>query len=159
METRPPDNEHPEINALRQALSEARHAAEKAKSEWSSIYDQQKTLREENRVLQHDYEQLRLQKGGFGFKMLLLAGFMGTLVALAGCFVYLKLKPKDAHTLAFEHFQNKHLIEYQLAITNGQLDAVEQSLREEVENPDYRAIEPELTFVRQLITTTRHHCK
>lgn len=159
METRTPDNEHPEISALRQALSEAQTVAEKAKSEWSSIYDQHKLLREEKRVLQHDYEQLRLQKGGFGFKMLLLAGFMGTLVALAGCFVYLKLKPKDAQAQAFEHFQHKHLIEYELAITNGQLDAVEQSLRDELENPDYRAIQPELTFVRQLITTTKRRCK
>ncbi|HOY04981.1 MAG TPA: hypothetical protein PLO67_06240 [Saprospiraceae bacterium] len=159
METRTPDNEHPEINALRQALLEAQTAAAKAKSEWSSIYDQHKALREEQRVLLHDYEQLRLQKGGFGFKMLMLAGFMGTVFALAGCFVYLKLKPKDAHTQAFEHFQNKHLIEYQLAITNGQMDAVEQSLREELENSDYREIQPELTFVRQLITTTKRRCK
>ena len=91
--------------------------------------------------------------------MLLLAGFLGTVVALMGCFVYLKLKPKDAHVQAFEHFQNKHLMEYQLAITNGQLELVEQSLRAETDNPEYREIKPELTFVRQMITTTRRHCK
>lgn len=159
METRPPDPEHPDVKALRQALADAQFAAEKAKSEWSTIYDQHKTLREEQRILLHDYEQLRLQKGGFGFKMLLLAGFLGTVVALMGCFVYLKLKPKDAHVQAFEHFQNKHLMEYQLAISNGQLESVEQSLRDELDNPDYREIKPELTFVRQMITTTRRHCK
>ena len=64
METRPPDPEHPDIKALRQALADAQFAAEKAKSEWSNIYDQHKTLREEQRILQHDYEQLRLQKVG-----------------------------------------------------------------------------------------------
>ena len=65
METRTPDNENPEKVALRQALSEAETRAEKATSEWSVIYDQHKILREEHRQLLHDYEQLRLQKGGF----------------------------------------------------------------------------------------------
>lgn len=159
METRTPDNEHPEIIALRRALSEAENKVEKTRAEWSVIYDQHKALREEHRQLKQDYEQLRLQKGGFGFKMLLLAGFAGTVVALAACFVYLKLKPKDPHTLAFEHFQHEHLFQYELAISKGQLEAVEQSLRTEMENPDNQVIKPEIAFIRQLITTTKRHCK
>lgn len=159
METRPPNNEHPEITALRQALSEAEHSAEKAKAEWSLMYDQHKSLREEQRQLQHDYEQLRVQKGGFGFKMLLLWGFMGTLVALVGCFVYLKLKPKDAHTVAFERFKHNHAIEYEMAISNGKLEEVEQSLRQELEKPDNQVIKSEITFIRQLITTAKRSCK
>ena len=159
METRSPGNEHPEVIALRQALSDAENRAEKSMAEWSAIYDQHKILREEHRQLKHGYEQLRLQKGGFGFKMLLLAGFMGTVVALAGCFVYLKLKPKDAHTRAFEHFQHEHLFQYELSISNGHWDAVELSLREELENPDYQSIKPEISFIRQLVTTTKRHCK
>lgn len=159
METRTPDNEHSEIIALRQALSEAENRVEKTRAEWSAIYDQHKALREEHRQLKHGYEQLRLQKGGFGFKMLLLAGFAGTVVALAACFVYLKLQPKDPHTLAFEHFRHEHLFQYELAISKGQLDVVEQSLRNELENPDNQAIKPEIAFIRQLITTTKRHCK
>ncbi len=159
METRTPNNEIPEITALRQALSEAEHRHEKALAEWSVIYDQHKTLREEHRQLTHDYEQLRLQKGGFGFKMLLFTGFMGTIVALAACFVYLKLKPKDPHTVAFEAFQRQHLFQYELDISNGKLDAVEQSLRSEVDHPDNQVIKPELEFIRQLVTTTKRHCK
>ena len=123
------------------------------------MYDQHKTLREEQRQLQHDYEQLRVQKGGFGFKMLLFAGFMGTLVALAGCFVYLKLKPKDPHALAFERFKHNHAIEYELAISKGKLEEVEQSLRQELENPDNQTIYPEISFIRQLITTAKRSCK
>jgi len=159
METRSPDNENPENTALRHALSEAETRAEKARAEWSVIYDQHKALRDEHRQLQHGYEQLRLQKGGFGFKMLLLAGFMGTVVALAACFVYLRLKPKDPHTVAFEHFQREHLFEYELAISKGEWDAVEQSLRKEIELPENQAIKPELAFIRQLVTTTKRHCK
>lgn len=159
METRPPDNEHPQITALRQALSDCENTAEKAKAEWSQIYDQHKVLREEQRQLQHDYEQLRLQKGGFGFKMLLMAGFMGTVMALAACFIYLKLKPKDPHTLAFEDFKHTHAIEYELAISKGHLDEVEQSLRQELENPENQVIKPEITFIRQLITTAKRSCK
>jgi hypothetical protein len=159
METRSPDNEHPEIIALRHALLEAENRAEKSKAEWSTIYDQHVALREEHRQLKHGYEQLRIQKGGFGFKMLLLAGFMGTIVALVACFLYLKLQPKDSQTVAFEHFQREHLFQYELAISKGQFDIVEQSLRTELENPDNQVIKPELVFIRQLVTTTKRHCK
>ncbi len=89
----------------------------------------------------------------------MLAGFMGTMVALAACFLYLKLKPKDPHTVAFEHFQREHLFQYELAISKGQFDIVEQSLRTELENPDNQVIKPELVFIRQLVTTTKRHCK
>lgn len=164
METKSPELPTPEelarqVAQLQQALAAAEFRAEKAKSEWSLQYDLNHTLRERNRHLEHEYEQLRLQKGGFGFKMLLFTAVASALFALLGTFVYLKLRPKDAHTVAFEQFRRDHLFRYELALSEGQFDSVEQSLREEAAKPDNQVISAEIEFARQLVTTAKRRCK
>jgi len=74
-----------QIKALENSLAETEKRAKSYEQHWSQLYDQSRELREEARKLQHEYEQLRIQKGGFGFKMLLFSGFCGFLTAIQQC--------------------------------------------------------------------------
>ncbi|MBP6826416.1 MAG: hypothetical protein KA165_07645 [Saprospiraceae bacterium] len=147
------------IGALEHNLAEAGKNAQKYKDEWSSLYDQHKELRDTHHRLQHDYEILRLQKGGFGFKMLILSGFAGFLLAVVPCFAYLKLKPKDSHLIAFREFQRENLFNYELAISRGQFEDVEKSLKLNMERPEYQLIVPEIEFSKNLVEAAHRHCR
>lgn len=136
---------------LRQAAQAAEARGQRYEEAWSSLFDQNKSLREENHRLQHDYETLRIQKGGFGFKMLLFSGLGGFVTALVLCFVYIKLKPKDAHTTALHHFRRTHLFEYELALSHRKFDEVKMSLEKNIQHPDYQVIKPDLEMMRELI--------
>lgn len=146
------------IDSLEHALAEADLNIQKYKEEWSALYDQNKELRDKNHRLQHDYELLRLQKGGFGFKMLLLSGFIGSLVAVLLCFAYIKLKPKEAHVVAFRQFQRENLFNYELAIHRGQFDDVEKSLDFNIDRPEYQAIAPEIAFTKNIVKAAKRRC-
>ncbi|MCC7465796.1 MAG: hypothetical protein IT261_05980, partial [Saprospiraceae bacterium] len=113
--------------------------------------DEQKSLREENQQLQHEYENLRIQKGGFGFKMLLLSGLGGFFTALILCFVYLKLKPKDPHTIALQHFKREHLFEFELALSKGQFQEVRNSIESAIHKPENLPIKTDLEIIRELL--------
>lgn len=146
------------LEALEQALAESNLRAEKYENEWSALFDQHKDIREKNRQLQHDYETLRLQKGGFGFKMLLLSGFAGFVTALILSFVYLKLKPKEPHVVAFRRFQLENQINYELAISQGRFEDVEKSLLFNLERPEYQIIAPEIEFTKSLVSAAKQRC-
>lgn len=139
------------FESLQQALAASELRSRRFEESWSSLFDQNKTLREEHQHLQQGYENLRIQKGGFGFKMLLLSGIGGFITALVLCFVYLKLKPKDAHTTALHQFRRTHLFEYELALSKKQYHEVQSSLEKELHNPDYQAIKTDIEMMRELV--------
>jgi hypothetical protein len=168
MEPSPTNNENTErllseqkkrLDALEQSFAELERKAQKYEEGWSDLYDQNKTLREENHRIQHAYEILRIQKGGFGFKMLLLSGLGGFVTALVLCFVYLKLKPKDPQVVAFQQFQRENLFNYELAISKGQFEEVEKSLDQCFERPEYEVIEPQLVFTREIVKAAKSRCR
>lgn len=140
-----------EFVALQQALSTAEHRVQQFEAAWSTLFDQNKTLREENHRIQQGYENLRIQKGGFGFKMLMLSGLGGFVTALLLCFVYLKLKPKDAHTQALHDFRRTHLFDYEWALSKRQFEEVKISLEKEIKNPDNQVIKTEIEMLRELV--------
>ena len=163
MEQGPTNNNHKEdarerLLALEQAYAALEQRAQKYENEWSAQYDRNKELREENLRLQHDYETLRIQKGGFGFKMLMLSGFSGFVIALILCFVYLKLRPKEQHVVAFRQFQRENLINFELAISKGQFGEVEQTLERSLERPEYQPIEHQIVFMKEMMEATRKRC-
>lgn len=168
MEQDPSNNENTErllaeqkkrIEALELALTELERKAARYEEGWSAQYDQNKELREENHRLQHDYEILRIQKGGFGFKMLMLSGLGGFVTALVLCFVYVKLQPKEPQVVAFRQFQRENLFNYELAISKGQFEEVEKSLDQCFERPEYEVIEPELVFMKEIVKAAKHRCR
>lgn len=168
MESFPPNSENTErllaeqknrLDTLEQAFSELERKAKKYEDGWSDLYDQNKTLRDENHRLQRDYETLRVQKGGFGFKMLLLSGLGGFVTALVLCFVYLKLKPKEPETIAFRQFQRENLFNYELAISQGRFEEVENSLEKSLERPEFRPIEPQIVFLKEIVGAAKSRCR
>ena len=136
---------------LEQLLAECQQRSQRYETAWSGLFDEQKSLREENQQLQHEYENLRIQKGGFGFKMLLLSGLGGFFTALILCFVYLKLKPKDPHTAALQHFKREHLFEFELALSKGQFQEVRNSIESAIHKPENQPIKTDLEILRELL--------
>lgn len=160
MESNPPNNDFlqglsPEqkkqVEALQKNLADAEQRGKRFEEDWSNLFDQNKTLREENHYIQQAYETLRIQKGGFGFKMLLFSGMGGFVTALVLCFVYLKLKPKDPHTKAFANFQHEHLMDYELALSQKRYEDVKSSLEKALQNLENQSIKSEIVFLRELV--------
>jgi hypothetical protein len=168
MEQNPPNNENAErllaeqkkrIEALEQAFAALEHRAKKFEDDWSTLYDRNRELREENHRLQQDYEKLRIQKGGFGFKMLLLSGLGGFVTALLLCFVYLKLRPKESQDVAFRQFQRENLFNYEVSLSKGEFDEVEKSLQKNAERPEFEVIGSEIEFVQKVVGAANKGCK
>jgi hypothetical protein len=146
------------LESLQEALSASEQRGRRFEEGWSNLFDQNKTLREENQLVQQGYENLRIQKGGFGFKMLLLSGLGGFITAMVLCFVYLKLKPKDPHTLALQNFRREHLFEYELALSKKEFDPVKSSLEQALKNTDNQVIKPEIEMMRELVEAAEKGC-
>ncbi len=167
MEPVPPNKEIPQgltpqqqqhFESLQHQLVEAVQRGQRFEESWSALFDQNKTLREENHRIQHGYENLRIQKGGFGFKMLLLSGLGGFVTALVLCFVYLKLKPKDPHTAALANFRREYLFNYELALSKKEFNEVKISLEKLIQNSDNQTIKPELEILREMVEAAEKGC-
>lgn len=168
METNPTNEER--IEALEQALLFAKKEAQKYASDLENLRQQyaddlfterqlSKQLNRERHELQHDYEQLRVQKGGFGLKALLLTGFTGFFGGiLLGLLYLLVFLPKDRHTAAFEQFRNAHLFQYERAISEGKFEYVEQDLQYNLQAPENKVIRPEIEFAKKLVGAAKRRC-
>jgi hypothetical protein len=169
METNPTNEER--IAGLEKSLQTAQDAAQKYKQDLEKLRQQYaddlfaerqqgKQLRDERFQMQHDYEQLRVQKGGFGMKMLTLSGFLGFLSGLLLCAVYIVFfRPKPDHTAAFEQFRNTHLFNYERAISEGKFEEVEQDLQQNLEIPENNIIRPELEFAKKIVGAAKRRCE
>ena len=147
------------VAELEKQMAEADRRAKSFEKDWSNLFDKNKTLREENQRMQHDYESLRLQKGGFGFRTLLASGLGGFVTALLLCFVYLKLKPKPDYVATFERFRRENLFNYELQLSNGEFDAVEAALKASEEKAENQLIKSEIIFSRKIVGASKRYCK
>jgi hypothetical protein len=168
MKTDPSNNESQEqlieaqekrIQELERLHSEAEKRAKSFETDWSKLFDQNKTLREEKHNLQQGYETLRIQKGGFGFKALLASGLGAFITALLLCFVYVKLKPKPDHVATFDQFRRENLFNYELSLSHGDFESVETSLQLCHEKQDFKAIQPEIYFTQKIVGAAKRYCK
>ncbi len=169
MGTNPTNEER--IVQLESALQEAQDMAQKYKQELEKLRQQYaddlfaerrlgKELRTESHRILHDYEQLRVQKGGFGLKMLMLSGLAAFLSGVLMCAVYfIFLHPKADHVVAFERFRNAHLFNYERAISEGKFREVEQDLEQNLELPEHAAIRPEMEFAKKIVGAARRRCE
>lgn len=147
------------IAELEKLQQESEKRAKNFESDWSNLFDQNKTLREENHRLQHGYETLRIQKGGFGFKSMLASGMGGFFTALLLCFIYVKLKPKPDYVTTFEQFRRENLFDYELNLSNGNFDVVEESLKRCSEKQEFKHIQPEIIFTQKVVGAAKRYCK
>jgi hypothetical protein len=153
------DEHKKQFESLQSALEKAEKRGRTFEEDWSNLFDQNKALREENHRLQHGYEELRIQKGGFGFKMLMLSGMGGFITALVLCFVYLKLRPKPAQAQALQQFRREKLFEYELALSKRQHHEVMLSLEKNMKHPDFQPIRTELEIMRGLVSASEKGCR
>ncbi len=168
MKSEPSNNENAEqliaaqqqqIGELEKLLEATEKRARNFESDWSNLFDQNKTLREENQKIQHGYETLRIQKGGFGFRMLMLSGMGGFVTALLLCFVYVKLQPKPDYVATFDQFRRENLFDYELDLSKGNFDAVEASLLDCSKKPAFQAIQAEIYFTQKVVGAAKRYCK
>lgn len=153
------DEQKKQFESLQAAFEKAEKRGRAFEEDWLSLFDQNKALREENHRLQHSYETLRIQKGGFGFKMLILSGMGGFITALVLCFVYLKLRPKPAQAQALQQFRRENLFEYELALSRRQHHEVMLSLEKDMKHPDFQSIRAELEIMRGLVSASEKGCR
>ncbi len=158
------------IAALEHALQATESKAQKYAQELENLRQQyadnlfeerkiNKRLHEEHHQLQRDYGQLRVQKGGFGIKVLVLSGFSGFLTGVLLCAVYvIFLKPKDPHTALFAEFKDAHQFNYERAITAGDFESVERDLQLNLEAREYKPIHPEIEFVKKIVGAAKRRC-
>jgi len=158
------------ISALEAALREAENKAQKYAQEIEKLRQQYaddlfaerqlaKRLHEDRHQLQLDYEQLRVQKGGFGLKAMALFGFGGFLSALVLCILYLLIRPKDDHTATFTRFRDANQFRYELAISEGRFEDVEKNLLQNQNLPENKLIQPEIEFARKMVGAAKRRCE
>lgn len=165
----PMSNEESRIAALEQLLRDAEsktqkyeHDLEKLRQQYADdLFEERqlsKRLSDERHQLQLDYERLRVQKGGFGLKAMALSGFSGFMSGLVLFILFWFLRPADDHTAAFTRFRDANLFNYELAISKGHFEDVENSLLESQELPENKLIQPELDFARKLVGAAKRRC-
>ncbi|MEI6410421.1 MAG: hypothetical protein WCR52_13620 [Bacteroidota bacterium] len=166
METFPPDQQYeflpPEdlmqrIAALEKAFAAAEHKAQKYVRENELLATQKQELQKELHKIQGDYESLRLQKGGFGFKTILATGFVGTVVGIVVCYVL--FKPKDQHVAAFERFRHETQFNIEYAISEGQFIQAEEVLKVSLEKPENELVKPEIQMMYKIVSAAKRKCQ
>jgi hypothetical protein len=144
---------------LESALRESETRAARAKEAWSSLYDSVQGLKEDRHRLESEYEQLRLQKGGFGFKSLLSVGLASAVFTVFAVWVYLKVRPQPPHAAAFYKFRHETLVNYELQLSQGDFDPVLRSLPEHAARLEFQAIKPEISYLEKIVGAAKRSCK
>ena len=145
------------IAALERAFAEAEHRAQKHLQERDHWHSQHWDAHQENRHLKQDYESLRLQKGGFGFKMLLAVGFSAALFGLVSCYLFFRLKNDETKT--FQRFTREHQFRFEYALSHGQFEEVEAALRSSAQQPEFQPVRTEIEFTQKVVEAAKRGCK
>lgn len=157
------------INQLQDELARAHaalHEAHRQKREINAVRAehtafvnaaQQKTTQMEQELhqWQHDYEQLRIQKGGFGFKMLLASGTLAWLVGLlAGWLVF---RQKDSNEALFRQFVKASGFNLEYNLTHEQYNDAHKIVQTYQQNETFAPVRAELDFIAALIAAVQLH--
>jgi cytochrome c-type biogenesis protein CcmH/NrfG len=98
---------------------------------------------------QQDYEQLRIQKGGFGFHT--LSAVVLAAMLLTGLAMYLFLKWTDGRNAAFEAFRREQLFKIEFALSHGEYEQAKEALRQSLQNPEYRLAYPQIHLLEEVV--------
>ncbi len=145
------------IAALEKAFVEVEHRNKKWAETSAQGQERLHRLQAELRELQGDYENLRVQKGGFGFKMLLASGLAGTVVGLVACFLF--FRPTDHRAKAFQRFQREQLFKLEYAISEGRFEEAAKALANSAEQPENALIREELDSFRKITEAAKRRCR
>mgnify|MGYP005854923523 FL=1 len=112
--------------------------------------------REERRTLQRSYERLRLQKGGFGFRVILLtgvfAGMLGFLVGYAGAFI------KNDARRNFDAFSRQYAMDLELHLTRHDFRTARELILTAQKLPEWEPIQPQLEMLGKTVQHAENCC-
>ena len=112
------------------------------------------TLEQEVQQWQHDYEQLRIQKGGFGFKTILASGIAATVVGMA--LGWLFFQQKDPNAVLFSQFSKAAGFNLEYNLSHQQYNEAQKIIIDYQNNKTYSPIQPELLLIGNLIKAVRN---
>ena len=98
---------------------------------------------------QHDYEQLRIQKGGFGFHT--LSAVVIVVIILTAVMTYGFLKLSDSRKSAEEAFRREQLFKIEYALSHGQYEQARAIIDRSLENPEYEPAYHQIHMIQELI--------
>lgn len=137
------------IRMLQQQTEQYRLAIDKTKG----INDRLEATEQEVQRWRSDYERLRIQKGGFGFKMLILTGFTALLFGLgAGWWFF---RPKESNSTLFQRFSQAYGFQLEYQMAQKQYEAAERGLAVYRHDPVFAPILPELELINNLVRAVR----
>ena len=114
---------------------------------------QSRDLYQTAQQLRDDYQTLRQQKGGFGFKMLLICVFFS---ALAGFGLHwLVSRVGSEPSAVFKKFRDETQFNIEYDISQGNFEKVETTLKNSLEKAEYAPIRAEIEFFRKIMGATR----
>lgn len=122
----------------------------------SDCETQLNALHDERRNLQRQYERLRLQKGGFGFRVVLLtgvfAGALGFATGFAGAFL------KNDTRRNFEAFSRQHAMDLELYMTRRDFASARDLILTAQKLPEWKPILPQLEMLGRTVQHAEHCC-
>ncbi|HND89171.1 MAG TPA: hypothetical protein PK971_12630, partial [Saprospiraceae bacterium] len=122
------------IAALERAYAEAEQRAQKHLGERDHWHGQHWEAHQENRRLQQAYQSLRVQKGGFGFTMLLTVAAVAALFGLAAGYVFIRLS--NDHSKAFQRFRGDQQFQLEFALSQGKFEESSAILQQAARHAD-----------------------
>jgi len=146
-----------QLTAIERAFLASENQSQKYALEYKKLTEWQNLHQNNFNKLQNDYENLRVQKGGFGFKILMASGFVGCLSGLMFCFLFFRLT--DNRVKDFERFRNQQLFAIEYAISEGRFDAAEKILHDQSDLPENARIGAEIDCMRKLVTAAKRRCR
>lgn len=114
---------------------------------------QSRDLHQAAQQLRDDYQILRKQKGGFGFRTLMVCGFFS---AVAGFGLHwLVSRIGSEPSAVFQKFRDETQFNIEYDISQGNFEKVETTLKNSLEKAEYAPIRPEIEFFRKIMGATR----
>lgn len=141
---------------LRQQLRDATTAFQKAneqrqlqEAELTASRQQQVELQQSAQQWREHYEQLRIQKGGFGLKALAATGLAGLVLGLLVYRIF--FYHPDAHARAFDQFRKDAGFQVEYSLNQRQIDKANAILQQQMARSEYAPIHEELDFMSSMV--------
>jgi hypothetical protein len=106
-------------------------------------------LQQEIQRWQEDYEALRLQKGGFGFKAILASGILATVVGLL--LGWLLFRPVSPNSSTFAAFRRQAGFPLEYALSQHQYKEAGKIVQDQIQQTSNTGIKAELEFIADLV--------
>lgn len=145
------------VTAIERAYAEAEQRAQKYLGERDHWHEQHWEAHQENRRLQQAYESLRVQKGGFGFTMLLTAGAVAMLFGLAVGYILIRLSNDSSK--AFRRFQGEQQFQLEFSLNQGRFEEASAILSQAASHPEYRLVLSQIEFTQKLLKAAQQGCE